>query len=48
MAAIILATILEDILTCGIGIWNDAPSLAGAASSMAPIIVGGLRLYGYA
>ena len=47
-ASIILVTILEDILTWGIGILNDAPSFAAAASSMAPIIVGGLRAYGYA
>ena len=45
---IILATILEDILTWGIGIWNDALSFAAAASSTVPIIMGGLRLYGYA
>jgi hypothetical protein len=47
-ASIILTTILEDILTWGIGIWNDALSFAGAAASMSPIIGGGLRLYGYA
>ena len=47
-ATVILATILEDIVSCGIGIWNDAPSFAGAAASMSGIIVGGLRVAGYA
>ena len=44
----ILATIIEDIVTFGIGIWNDALSFASATASMTPIIVGGLRAYGYA
>ena len=46
--SIILATILEDILTFGAGIWNDAPSFLGAAGSMSGIVVGGLRAVGYA
>ena len=41
-----VTTIIEDIVTWGAGIWNDALSFAGAAASMSPIIVGGLRAYG--
>jgi hypothetical protein len=47
-ATIILGTIIEDIVTYGIGIWNDAQSFVGAATSMSSIIVAGLRLCGYA
>jgi len=47
-ATIILATILEDIASFGVGVWNDAPSFLGAAGSMSGIIVGGLRAVGYA
>ena len=47
-ATIIVATIIEDIATGGLGIWNDASSFAAAASSMGPIIAGGLRACGLA
>lgn len=45
---IIVGTIVEDILTGGIGIWNDALSFSGAATSMGTIVVGGLRAFGLA
>ena len=47
-ATIIVATLVEDIATLGLGLWNDALSFAGAAASMGPILIGGLKLYGYA
>ena len=47
-AAIILATILEDIVTLGIGIWNDAVSFLAAGASMIPIFTQGLRAAGMA
>ena len=47
-ATIIIATILEDIFTGGFGIWNDVPSFSAAASSMSPIILGGLKAFGIA
>ncbi len=45
---IVVATIAEDIITFGVGIWNDAISLVGAASSMISILLGGLRSFGFA
>lgn len=47
-ASIIAITIAEDIFTGGVGIMDDGVSLAGAAGSMAPIILVGLRTAGYA
>ena len=32
----------------GVGIWNDAISLVGAASFMISILLGGLRSFGFA
>lgn len=45
-AAIIVATLAEDIVSYGVGIWNDAVSFLAAASSMFPILQNGLRLAG--
>ena len=44
-AAIIIATVAEDIASAGIGIWNDIFSFGGATGAMIPILNGGLRLY---
>jgi RHS repeat-associated core domain len=45
--AIIILTLVEDIATGGLGIWNDGPSLSGAAASAASILRGGLLIYGF-
>ena len=44
---IIIGTLLEDIATGGIGVWNDGWSLGGAAASMAGIIISGIRYLCY-
>ena len=43
-AAIIIATVAEDIATAGIGIWNDVISFGGATGAMIPILNLGLRM----
>ncbi len=48
VAAIVIATLLEDIATMGAGIWNDAYSFAKAVTLSKPILLMGLRAKGFA
>jgi len=45
---IIVATIAEDVLTGGAGIWNDGPSLTAAANSFSGMLKFGFWLVGLA